>query len=286
MQIGLSARLCFFATSLVFASHVWASDLRPWGEGKDYVQLETVSAVNQHPVNFSSEQLTRLLGQFYKQVGNKEPVPYFSQDEISRIVPKLVRLFAKSKPDEDIDFGTSFNDSGLFLIPRKLNAGRLYVENGQLNLIIGMCAAEQDLTYQQLYGKYRELDHGSRAKPVDKLGCELLAGNNIERVGNRADWVRLNINAALTTNAVPVFPTASKTLTFGAPAVPNSAAASAPVQTTSATTKPTGPAAQTIPTSPANEEEKRLIQLKSLHDKGLITDAEYEQKRAEILKGL
>lgn len=170
MQNGLSARLCFFATSFAFASNVWASDIRPWGEGKDYVQLEAVSAVNQHPVNFSTEQLARLLGQFYRRVGNKEPAPYFSQDEINRITTRLVPLFARSKPSEDIDFATSFNDSGLFLIPRKLNAGRLFVEDGKLNLIIGMCAAEQDITYQQLYGKYREPDHGSRVQPVAKLG--------------------------------------------------------------------------------------------------------------------
>jgi hypothetical protein len=285
MQNGLSTRLCFLATCLVFASNVWASDLRPWGEGKDYVQLEAVSAVNQHPVHFSAEQLTRLLGQFYKRVGNKEPVPYFSQDEISRIAPRLVPLFAKSKPSEDLDFGTSFNDSGLFLIPRKLNAGRLFVENGQLNLIIGQCASEQDISYLQFYGKYRELDHGNRTKPVDKLGCELLAGNNTERVNNRADWLRLDINAALTTNAVPMFPSSSKTLTFGMTA-PNPVASSAPVQAPSMDTNPTEAATRAIPVTPATESEERLMTLKHLHDKGLITDAEYEQKRAAVIKGL
>lgn len=279
MQNRPGARLCFLAASLAIASNVWASDIRPWGEGKDYVQLETVNAVNQHPVSFSAEQLIRLLGQFYKREGNKEPTPYFSQDEIGRIAAKLVPLFAKSKPEQDIDFGTSYNDSGWFLIPRKLNAGRLFVENGQLNLIIGMCAAEQDITYQQFYGKYRELDHGNRTKPVNKLGCELLAGSNTERVNDRADWLRLNINAALTTNAVPVFLPSSKTLTFGT--TPTSAPVQAPVTAT-----PTESTTQAIPASPANEAEERLLQLKSLHDKGLITDAEYEQKRAAVIKGL
>ncbi len=277
MQNGLRIRLCLFATCLAIVSNGWASDLRPWGEGKDYAQLEAVSAVNQHPVNFSAEQLTKLLGQFYKRAGNKEPAPYFSQDDIGRMAPELIRLFAKSKPNEDVDFGTSFNDSGLFLIPRKLNAGRLFVENGQLNLIIGMCAAEQDITYQPLYGKYRELNHGSRTKPVDKLGCELLAGNNMERVDNRTDWVRLNINAALTTNALPVRPPSSKALPLGAPASSVPETTSAPAQSLSTPTNPS---------EPANNAEGRLIQLKNLHDKGLITDAEYERKRAEIVKGL
>lgn len=287
MQNGLSARLGFFsAICLAFASNVWANDLRPWGESNDYVQREAVSAENQHPVNFSSEQLTRLLGQFYKRVGNKEPVPYFSQDEISRIAIRLAPLFAKAKPGEDIDFGTSFNDSGLFLIPRKLNAGRLFVQNGQLNLIIGMCAAAQDISYQQFTGKYRELNHGSRNKPVDRLGCELLAGNNSERVNDRPDWIRLNINEALTSNAVPMFPSTTKVLTFGTNESLTSVTASAPVQTPTLDTKSTEPKTTVMPVTPATEPEERLITLKHLHDKGLITDAEYEQKRAAIIKGL
>jgi hypothetical protein len=272
MQIGPSRFIYFFAASLAFASNVWASDLRPWSDSKDYVQLEAVDAINQHPVSFSTEQIAALLGHFYKREGSKEPKPYFSQDEISRIANKLVPLFTKSKPNEDINFGTSFSESGFFLVPRKLNAGRLFVENGRLNLLIGMCAAEQDITYQQLYAKYRDLDHGSRVKPVDKLGCELLEGNNTERVNNRPDWLRLNINAVLQTKAVPVFLPASKTLTFGAPTTPDPATATSPAQSPS-TTKP-------------NEAEERLLTLKQLHDKGLITDIEYEQKRAAIIKGL
>ncbi len=271
MRHGLTTRLGFFAASLVFATTVWASDTRLWAEGNDYVQLEAVSAANQHPVVFSAEQLTTLLGHFYKHKGNKEPVPYFSQDEISRIAPELVRLFAKAKLGEDIDFGTSFRAGGFFLVPRTLNAGRLFVVNGQLNLLVGMCNAEQDVAYQQTFGKYRELDHGSRIKPADKLGCELLAGNDMERVNNRTDWVRLNINAALTTKAVPMFFPATKALTFGATASPDQA---------------TKPAPATQPAEPASGAEERLITLKRLHDNGLITDPEFEQKRAEVMKGL
>lgn len=272
MQIGPGRFFYFIVASFVLASNVWASDLRPWSDNRDYVRLEGGDAANQHPVSFSTEQLAALLGHFYKREGTKEPVPYFSQDEINRIASKLAPLFAKSKPNQDLDFGTSFSEAGFFLVPRKLNAGRLFVENGRLNLIAGMCAAEQDITYQQLYAKYRDLDHGSRIKPTDKLGCELLEGNNTERVNNRSDWVRLNINSVLQTKAAPVFLPNSKTLTFG---------------TTTASDPATAPTTQS-PSSTAKlgEAEERLTTLKQLHDKGLITDAEYEQKRAAIINGL
>jgi hypothetical protein len=278
MPHGLTTRLGFFAASLAFATTVWASTPRLWEEGNDYVQLEKVSAANQHPVTFSAEQLTALLGHFYMRKGNKEPAPYFSQDEIGRITPELVRLFAKAKPGEDIDFGTSFRPGNFILAPRELNAGRLFVENGQLNLLIGMCAGAQDIGYVQTFGKLRKLDHGSRSKPVDKPGCELLAGNDAEQVNNRTDWLRLNINAALTTKTVPMFLPATKALTFGATASPVQATTPAPA------TQP--PAVTAIPAPPASEAEEKLTTLKRLHDKGLITDTEYEQKRAAVMKGL
>jgi hypothetical protein len=286
MQHGITTRLCFIAASWVFATTVWASDTRLWGESNDYVQLEAANTANQHPVTFSAEQLNALLGHFYKRVGDKEPLPYFSQDEISRIAPDLVRLFAKAKPGEDVDFGTSFRASGFFLVPRTLNAGRLFVENGQLNLLIGMCAAEQDVGYQQAFGKYRELNHGSRNKAADKLGCELLAGNDTERVDNRTDWLRLNINAALTTKAVPTFLPTAKALTFGSTGSPVQATAPPPTSLPAPATRPAEAIQPALQALPASDAEERLVTLKRLHDKGLITDTEYEQKRAAVLKSL
>jgi hypothetical protein len=279
MQKGFCTHLFSLTSSLAFVSGVWASDLHPWGEWNDYVKLDAVNAVNQHPVSFSAEQLTRLLGQFYKLEGSKEPAPYFSQDEISRLSTKLVPLFAKAKSGDDIEFSTSFSANGSFLVPRKLNSGRLFVESGQLNLIIGSCAAEQDITYQQLNNKYRELDRGNRMKPAEKLRCELLAGNNAERANNRPDWLKLNINSALTSNAVLVFPSTRK-LTFGTSVASEVTTTSAPVKSTSLSANPPGS------TTSLSGSEERLLNLKQLHDKGLITDAEYEQKRAEVIKDL
>lgn len=40
------------------------------------------------------------------------------------------------------------------------------------------------------------------------------------------------------------------------------------------------------PRNAAGETERRLEELKRLHGRGLVTDQEYERKRAEILKGL
>ena len=143
-----------------------------------------------------------------------------------------------------------------------------------------MCAGAQDIGYVQTFGKLRELDHGSRSKPVDKLGCELLAGNDTEQVNNRTDWLSLNINAALSTKAVPMFLPATKALTFGA------TASSVQATTPPLVTQPTEPAVTEMPALTASEAEENLTTLKRLHDKGLITDTECEEKRAVVMKGL
>ncbi|MGA8864571.1 MAG: SHOCT domain-containing protein [Gallionella sp.] len=283
MKHGNMVRLGLLAASLALVTTVSATETpKLWTAGNDYVQLAPGSAINQHPVKVSAEQITVLLGQFYKRGKNNEPVPYFSQDEISRISPRLVPLFAKAKPDQDIEFGTSFRSDSFPFVPRVLNAGRLFIENGRLNLLIGMCARAQDLGYEETFGKFPELDHGSRTKPAKNVGCELLASNDTEQVNNRTDWLRLNINAVLTARAVPVFPS-SAPLTFGATAssVQVTAPATVPSEAGSVPTKTLA-----APASSASEAEQRLIILKRLHDEGLITDAEYQQKRAEAMKGL
>jgi hypothetical protein len=140
----------------------------------------------------------------------------------------------------------------------------------------------QDITYQQTMGKYRELDHGNRNKPVDKLDCELLEGNNTQLVNQRSDWVKLNITQALTTRSVPMFAT-STPLTFGATVSAVEATITRPEIVPAASLQATLPEVKSVP---ASETEQRLIVLKRLHDSGLITDSEYTQKREALLKAL
>ena len=50
---------------------------------------------------------------------------------------------------------------------------------------------------------------------------------------------------------------------------------------------PVAPVTPATPAAPAvGDAEQRLINLKHLYDKGLITKPEYEKKRAEIIKSL
>ncbi|GAB3265484.1 SHOCT domain-containing protein [Chitinimonas naiadis] len=297
MQHVFTSRLGALFFGLVVATSAFATEtVKPWSETDDYVRLDPVNANNQHPVTFSAEQLQNLLAHFYKKETNKDPAPYFTEDEVKRLSTWLLPVFNKSKPGDDILFGTSYRPGGFVLIPRVLNAGRLFVENGRLNLLVGMCGDQLDLAYQRSYTANRPLNHGSRIKPVNDMNCELLAGNGAERVNNRADWLSLDIATGLATRPsgdVTFQPIGPKTTFQAAPVAPTTTFKPA----APAAGKPASPAAaapqvapapvqQVLPAAPLSKAEERLQLLKRLKDNGLITDAEYEQKRISILKDL
>ncbi|MDN3578936.1 SHOCT domain-containing protein [Chitinimonas viridis] len=292
MQQAFASRLGRLALVALMVSSASAMDSsQRWSETDDYVKLEAVNAGNQHPVSFSSEQLRALLAHFYKLDASRESVPYFSEDEIERLSKSLIAQFAKAKTEDDLLFGTSYRPGSIPLLPRSLNAGRLFVENGRLNLLVGMCGSTQEVLFQRPSGSARTLIHGSRIKSQADLGCELQASNVVQRVGNRPDWVSLDIPTALATKPTTTFGTAkvpaattfkpADTVTAPAPVSPAPAQA-APQSAPAATAAPQA----ILPAAPTSKVEERLILLKRLKDNGLIDDAEYAQKRAAILKEL
>lgn len=299
MQHVFTARLGAALMGLCVATSAFASETTTsWSETDDYVKLDPVNANNQHPVTFSPEQLQNLLAHFYKKEANKDPAPFFSDDEVKRLSTWLIPVFNKSKTGDDVLFGTSYRPGSFLLIPRVVNAGRLFVENNRLNLLIGMCGEPMDMPYQ----RSRPLNHGSRIKPVNDVSCELIPGNGAERVNNRPDWLSLDIPTGLATRPngdLTFAPVGPKTTFQAAPTAPGTASPAVPAANKPATTfqspaagkpaavAPAAPvAAPVLPAAPLSKAEERLQLLKRLKDNGLINDAEYEQKRASILKDL
>jgi hypothetical protein len=258
---------------------VHATDFKPWSEADDFARLEAVNANNQHPYSIAPDQLKNLLLRFYKHEDGKDPAPYFTEDEATRMSKQLAAQLSHAHAGDDVLFGSSWRP-GLFLLTlRQLNAGRIFIDNGQLNLLVGTCNDGQDVSYFEAHAKVKPLNYGSRIKPVSNLNCELIAGNGAERVENRPDWLRVSLN----TSAAPsFFPQATQQ--------PTPAPIAAPVVQAPAPVAPRAPVAAapapTMPEPPASKAEQRLMMLKRLHDSGLITDEEYKEKRASAVKDL
>jgi hypothetical protein len=286
MQHRFTKRFGLFLTGLLTTVSAFAIDYKPWDEGDDYVRLDAVNAANQQPYNITAEQLRPMLTRFYKKETGKDPAPYFSEDESDRLSKLLAAALAKAHSTDDILFGSSWRPGFFLLTPRQLNAGRIFVTDGYLNLLIGTCNENQDVSYFEAHGRVRPLNQGSRSKPASDLGCQLVSANGAERVDNRPDWLRLNIaNAA--TQAPSYFPPAAARPAPAPGPAPTLAPAPAPVAAPMPAPAVSAPA-QTgvLPPAPLNKLEERLMLLKRLHDNGLVTDEEFAQKRAAIVKDL
>lgn len=239
------------------------------------VAREAGAPPNEHPATLETETLRQLLSPLRFAVGNNAQ-PLFASDELGELLDPLREAFASAGPNDDLLLlSSSRRGGGVFQQPLAVTA-RLFVQGGQLQLIVN------DARYE-FYNDYR----GTGRAPQFSFGSRGKAGSVALRSGNgtlpRADWVALPLTAA----AAPAAPAvqASPATVAQAAAAPRAPAVVAPAPATAA---PTTAAPALRPRDPgfADEVEQRLVTLKRLRDRGLISEEEYQQKRREILQAL
>lgn len=228
-------------------------------------RAEPQAAPNQHPVVIKPADLTAALAALRKAGSKDEEV--FNGEELTEIVPHLVKALAEVQPDQDISFAVVGRHAGFGpLVPRVVTTARMFRTAEGLQIIIGLL--HQTFESQFIATGYLiPFESGRRAAVVDPT-ARIGTGDGGGTV-RRADWVALAPPAPATAAAAPAAGTAA----------PAAAAIVAPA------------AAATPPSRPRDakffeEQEERLKTLKRLRDKDLITEAEYQQKRAEVLQAL
>lgn len=235
------------------------------------VPSEPGAPANNHPVTLSTNVLRDLLNQVRISGGRGAGEPLFAREELDELVDAMTEALMVAGPREDLVFNSSSRRGGGILTMPYAVTARLFVQGDKLSLIV------HDSRFD-FFGEYR----GSNKLPEFVYGSRAAAGPaSIDRAGasrRRADWIEIPLALAASPAAPVVMPGAPV-----APAGPGSAAPPAPVAT------PAPPAA--APNRPRDagffeEQEQRLAALKRLREKGLITEEEYQQKRAEILKTL
>ena len=240
----------------------------------DYTTIELVAReagapANQQPVTVEPNTLHALLQQVQIPVSNGLAKPLFAIDELNSIVPALVSAFAGARADQDVALVSSARHEDNTFYSITAVTARLFFVDGHLNVIVH--DARQD---------FYDAARGSGMAPHFTVGSRAASGTAIVQspsgTNRRADWLVLASTAA--PPPVPVAP-----LSMPLVAAPPAAVPVAPVA-------PAAPAAVAPPppvvAPAANDAEQRLVTLKRLYDKGLITKPEYEKKRQEIIKGL
>jgi len=227
---------------------------------------ESGAPQNDHPARIGAGELRTALASMRVSHSGGGEGPVFDDKEMGEIVPQIATLLGTARPAQDVTFGV-VGHHGLFgqFSPRTVTTGRVFVQGGQLNVILGIVQTRYEDTYPTPGGPV-ELKPGQRARRVEQHWQA--SAETAALVDNRGDWLRFNV-AQLAAPAKPAEPARE-----ARPAE----AARAPVE--AAPPKPT--------TADARYEEiqSRLRALDRLKADGLITEEEYRERRRAILQSL
>ena len=245
-----------------------ASDRRNiWERVDQFVALEKQDGVssprNDHPVKLAAETAHAIFGNLQVQMkGSRQPVPVFTEGELETLGDALPLGLGQAGPDEDVTFALIGNHPAVFGLKQPMvTTGRLFVRDGQLNLILGTVhEAVNDKEDRRL----RPFIPGSRTTAgIPEWRVTAKSGESVQMESGRPDWLVLSLAAPAP--AVQPMPTSGSREVKPQAAQPQ----------TETPSRPTGRSA-----------EERLTILNSLKQKGLITDEEYKAKRLEILNDL
>jgi hypothetical protein len=244
----------------------------------DYTTVELVAReagapANQHPWTIEPNTLHALLQQVQLIRGGAAK-PLFAIDELNSIVPAIAEALANARPDQDLALVSSARHEDNTFYSITAVTARLFVVDGRLNLIVHDPRVD-----------FYDTARGSGMAPHFTMGSRTAPGSatiqSASATNQRADWLVLSASAAQ--RAAPASMTPPAALAPAAPLAPQPAP-QAPVAA------PAAPAVVPVPVAPPapamSDAEQRLVNIKRLYDKGLLTKAEYEKKRQEIIKGL
>ncbi|KQW00253.1 SHOCT domain-containing protein [Rhizobacter sp. Root1221] len=222
---------------------------------------------NQHPRVVEPEVIRQQLSALRLTPPKGAVEPLFGEAESADLAEPIARALAAAKPDQDLLLlSTSRRDGSYFSPPVGLTA-RLFVANDRLNVIVHDARNEY-------YSRWR----GTSIRPDFTFGSRTAASktNLLAQAGvlQRPDWAALPL--------VPLAADPAKPAVAPAPVVVQVAPYVAPAAAPAAV----APAPAAAPAVAPSEAENRLRTLKRLRDGGLISEEEFQQKRAEVLKAL
>jgi hypothetical protein len=131
-----------------------------WHMRDMYVRIEVQDAPkgaqvppNQHPVNVAPDQLYNAFSQITIKISEKAAyVPLFTEFELGVLSQNVSTALAEAGPSQDVTFAVvGWHKGGaLFsLSVQQLTTGRVFYQNGQVNLILG--AAHRDVDEGESY---------------------------------------------------------------------------------------------------------------------------------------
>lgn len=221
------------------------------------VPAEPGAPPNAHPAQPSEAALLNALGVVNAKVEGTD-TPLFTPSELRPLAKALQEAFAAARPSEDLVLLSTQRRGGHFLDPALAVTARLFLSEGALNLIVH----DTRLDFMDRYSADRTLPtfiYGSR----QTASAVALQAGSVPQL--RSDWLALPLRDAPA--AATAMPAAAQAIPAPAVAVP-------------------APGSSTKDAAFYDLQAQRLKALKRLLDEHLLSEAEYQQKREEILKSL
>ena len=286
------------------------------GAAKYFIRTEKIEkktkSLNNHPIKIPEVILRKMLKQLSFKYDRDHPeIPLFSEKELILLSEYVPIAFMNAKPDEDITFvikGPHSSKRWSFSEER-LTAGRLFVANNQLNLILGSIQEDLQPTLEERYqGNVWETakiiyDIGHRRKEAKYEGLIVVFDQNnkgIYRKSNeRKDWFIFTNTAYKQAkediNAKKMSKEQYKTLQqqidtlqrqLNQPKQQRNVSSPPPQQQIQKRKKEPVISKKQINNNNSHVTEQRLKMIENLYKKGILSEEEYQKKRNEILKGI
>ena len=249
-------------------------------------------------------------------------VALFTNEEVSLFSPMLAEALAKAGPKQDVVFAVAGIHNDFSAERNRTTAGRMFMHEGQLNIIFGDILRPSDgdaadiSHYSEPHRAGKRMEPNSRDIVVNR-GVGIRHYTVFERP--RLDWVMIDISAIVAAYRGPKLIAPAPVVNATAPAAgdslsrenrklreelarirkqntdnvePAAAVVTQPPSSNSQTgaynagmsaNRDSSPTTGTAVPDTMDPVQRRLQLLKDLHDKGLITDQEYDAKRAAIV---
>lgn len=273
-QLVIASSVLALAASVTCAADAPRNVVVLWSANDQWVKLEpqddAAAPPNDHPTQLANDAINTALAALRIRIVDENTSAetqraVFTTEELRNLAPRIASALAQAGPQQDVTFSTigSYPRSagGLVKDPG-VNAGRVFYDDGKLNVIFGELQSgyRKRYVYGQRTEDFTPREQGSRSKAADsewtlaaRPGVELHSNAD----GVRKDWVEID----------------SAAVASGAATVSQAPAATPPPATTAATK--------------SNADiEQRLQTLKELRDKNLISEEAYRAKMQQLLSEL
>jgi hypothetical protein len=229
--------------------------VRKFGEysAVSLVAIEAGAVQNQQPLTIKEQDIVAMLEDLTFDRGDGRSKPLFDREEARVVADELSRAFAKAEPGQDVVvMSTSRRNEGAVSLPTTV-ALRAFVSAQQINFIVGESRADL-LSMVRHTGIAPSVNFGSR----QTASAVRLSSRQAEV--RRADWISFHLGSGGMSHSMAESRTSPK-------AQPNHSQA---------------PRDEGF----YREQAARLEGLRMLHEKRLLTDEEYQRKRAAIVDAM